>query len=107
MCAQPLSETPAPTPTPSDRPGRPRITPLQWVGLAVLILLVANQMGLLSLASPGGISTFVQQQLPFFVALVFAITIHEFSHGLVATLFGDSTPRRAGRLTLNPLKHLD
>src|SRR5262249_59851663 len=77
------------------------------VGLAVLILLVANQMGLLSLAGPGGISTFVQQQLPFFVALVFAITIHEFSHGLVATLFGDSTPRRAGRLTLNPLKHLD
>ena len=36
-----------------------------------------------------------------------AITVHEFSHGLVATLFGDSTPRRAGRLTLNPLKHLD
>ncbi len=41
------------------------------------------------------------------VALVLAITVHEFSHGLVATLFGDDLPRRVGRLTLNPLKHLD
>jgi Zn-dependent protease len=105
VCAQPLSETPASAP--SERPGRPRITPLQWVGLAVLVLLIANQMGLLQLASPGGISTFVQEELPFFVALVVAITVHEFSHGFVATQFGDSTPRRAGRLTLNPLKHLD
>src|SRR5205807_3014650 len=46
-------------------------------------------------------------RLPFFVALVLAITVHEFSHGFVATLFGDDLPRRVGRLTLNPLKHLD
>lgn len=39
--------------------------------------------------------------------LLFALTIHEFSHGLVAYLLGDPTPKRAGRLTLNPLKHLD
>ena len=41
------------------------------------------------------------------MALVVGITFHEFSHGLVATWFGDDVPRRAGRLTLNPLKHLD
>jgi Zn-dependent protease len=85
-----------------DSPGRPRtrITPIQWVGLAVLILLFANQTGLLSL---GGL----ERRLPFLVGLVLAITVHEFSHGFVATLFGDDLPRRVGRLTLNPLKHLD
>ena len=35
------------------------------------------------------------------------ITLHELSHGLAAYLLGDDTAKRAGRLTLNPLKHLD
>ena len=35
------------------------------------------------------------------------ITLHELSHGLVAWCLGDDTAKRAGRLTLNPLKHLD
>ncbi len=35
------------------------------------------------------------------------ITLHELSHGLVAFWLGDDTAKRAGRLTLNPLKHLD
>ena len=41
------------------------------------------------------------------VALLGAITVHEFSHALVADRLGDGTPRRMGRLTLNPLAHLD
>lgn len=41
------------------------------------------------------------------ITLIIAFTIHEFSHAWVATRFGDDTPERAGRLTLNPLKHLD
>ncbi|GBD11634.1 hypothetical protein HRbin23_01304 [bacterium HR23] len=41
------------------------------------------------------------------VALVVALTVHEFSHALVATALGDRTARRAGRLSLNPLAHLD
>ncbi len=36
-----------------------------------------------------------------------AITCHEVSHGFVAKIFGDTTASRMGRLTLNPLKHLD
>lgn len=40
-------------------------------------------------------------------ALVYAITIHEFSHVLAAKLQGDDTGERLGRLTLNPLAHLD
>ena len=89
-------------------PGAPRrgpaITPIQWVGLAVLILLLLNQLGLLN--SRNGVGGLLNR-LPFFVALILAITVHEFSHGLLATLFGDYLPRRVGRLTLNPIKHLD
>lgn len=40
-------------------------------------------------------------------ALLVALTLHELSHALVATRFGDPTPRRQGRLTLNPVAHLD
>ena len=40
-------------------------------------------------------------------AIFFAITIHEFAHGWVALRCGDPTARDAGRLTLNPLAHLD
>jgi Zn-dependent protease len=39
--------------------------------------------------------------------LIIAFTVHEFSHAFVADRFGDNTPRLNGRLTLNPLKHLD
>ncbi len=71
------------------------------------MLLVLDQMGLLRVGSPGSALTSLQGVLPRVVALVVGITVHEFSHGFVATLFGDDVPRRAGRLTLNPLKHLD
>ncbi len=43
----------------------------------------------------------------FVVALVLAITVHEFSHAVAATLLGDLTPRRDGRVSLNPRAHLD
>ena len=41
------------------------------------------------------------------LVLVIAFTIHEFAHAWTATQFGDETPRLNGRLTLNPLAHLD
>ncbi len=41
------------------------------------------------------------------VVLIFSVVIHEVSHGLAADRLGDSTARLMGRLTLNPLKHLD
>lgn len=43
----------------------------------------------------------------FSLSLVVAITVHEFSHALGATLLGDNTARNLGRLTLRPLAHLD
>lgn len=39
--------------------------------------------------------------------VLFAITLHEAAHGFVARAFGDPTAERLGRITLNPLKHID
>ncbi len=39
--------------------------------------------------------------------LLFAIILHEYAHGWTAYQLGDSTAKQAGRLTLNPLKHID
>ena len=41
------------------------------------------------------------------VILLFSVIIHELAHGYVAYSLGDPTAKYAGRLTLNPLKHLD
>ncbi|WP_456324094.1 site-2 protease family protein [Desulfonauticus submarinus] len=43
----------------------------------------------------------------FIFPLILGITLHEVGHGYVAYLLGDPTAKNAGRLTLNPLKHLD
>jgi len=43
----------------------------------------------------------------FLIAVIAGITFHEFSHAAVATLQGDPTARSEGRLTLNPISHLD
>lgn len=47
------------------------------------------------------------QLLVFFVALVPSIIAHEVSHGVVALWLGDDTAKRAGRLTANPVRHID
>jgi len=41
------------------------------------------------------------------IVLIFSVMIHEISHGYIAEYLGDPTARLAGRLTLNPIKHLD
>jgi len=43
----------------------------------------------------------------YVVILIMSVVIHEISHGFMAERFGDQTARHAGRLTLNPLAHLD
>jgi Zn-dependent protease len=45
--------------------------------------------------------------LAFVIVLLTAFSVHEFAHAWTADLFGDDTPRLNGRLTLNPLAHLD
>ena len=54
---------------------------------------------------------FLTQSLPVFigimVALIVGITFHEFSHAAVADQLGDHRPRALGRVSLNPIRHLD
>ena len=45
--------------------------------------------------------------VPFIIAILLALTVHEWAHAIVADRLGDPTPRSAGRLTLNPAAHLD
>ena len=56
-------------------------------------------------ASP--VTAILLQLIISIIAFMSAITIHEFSHAFVAYLLGDDTAKRHGRLTLNPLAHID
>jgi len=47
------------------------------------------------------------EALGLLIAVIFAIIFHEIAHGYVAKLNGDNTAKYSGRLTLNPIKHLD
>jgi len=49
----------------------------------------------------------VRETLILFGCLVVAVILHEISHGVAAFWFGDDTAKRAGRLTLNPVPHID
>ncbi|GAB0056799.1 hypothetical protein SIID45300_01111 [Candidatus Magnetaquicoccaceae bacterium FCR-1] len=49
----------------------------------------------------------VQNIIIWAPGILFAITLHEWAHGRVATWLGDPTPRLMGRLTLNPIPHID
>ena len=51
--------------------------------------------------------TYIQKIAVYALPVIFAITVHEAAHGFAARYFGDMTADRAGRITLNPLKHID
>ena len=51
--------------------------------------------------------TLLQRIVVWILPVVFAITVHEVAHGWVAKKFGDNTASALGRLTLNPIKHID
>lgn len=51
--------------------------------------------------------TIIQKVAIWAIPVLFAITLHEVAHGWVASKFGDQTARLAGRLTINPVKHID
>ena len=51
--------------------------------------------------------TFIQRIVVWVLPVVFAITVHEVAHGWVAKKYGDNTASILGRLTLNPIKHID
>ena len=49
----------------------------------------------------------IQKIIIWGIPVIFAITVHEVAHGWVALKFGDRTAQMMGRLTLNPIKHID
>jgi Zn-dependent protease len=74
----------------------PRTMRTLWVlaGALVLVALVAHH-------------NITEQEIIIFCVIVPSIILHEVSHGYVAKAFGDDTAARAGRLTLNPVVHVD
>ena len=69
------------------------------INIVLAIIIIA---GLLSMSSAEWL--YLLLTLP---AVIIAITFHEFAHAFAADRLGDTTPRNQGRLTLNPLSHLD
>lgn len=53
------------------------------------------------------ITNLVQTVLIYALPVIFAITVHEAAHGYVARYLGDDTAYLMGRMTLNPLRHID
>jgi len=51
--------------------------------------------------------TLIQRIVVWILPVIFAITVHEVAHGWVAKKYGDNTAFALGRLTLNPIKHID
>src|SRR5829696_7907874 len=80
--------------------GLSRLSPVQLVVLLVIGVLVFGAPILRSLTDPLHFVSLI-------LGLVVGITVHEASHATVAVLLGDPTPRMMGRVSLNPLRHLD
>lgn len=55
----------------------------------------------------GQLAAMIKSATTWVVPVVFAVTLHEAAHGFVALRFGDDTALRAGRVSLNPLNHID
>lgn len=72
-----------------------------WVFIAfALYLTFANLSGV-------GLVEWILQRLYMIPGIVIGLSLHEFGHAFVADRLGDPTPRRAGRVTTNPLAHMD
>jgi Zn-dependent protease len=71
-----------------------RTTIIVVIGVAIFAFLIASDR----------ITRF---EIIYFCMLIPSIILHEISHGVVALALGDDTAKRAGRLTLNPAKHVD
>jgi len=86
---------PWPAPPPGRRGGIDPRTAI-WIiaGVALVIILVRSHK-------------FHTYQALMLLALIPSVILHEVSHGAVAYAFGDDTAKRAGRLTLNPVSHVD
>ncbi|MHB8319895.1 MAG: site-2 protease family protein [Acidimicrobiales bacterium] len=81
--------------------GRSRITSHDPKSLIWIIIIVAVLVILIRSHHVSSLEVII------FCTIVPSIILHEIAHGYVALLFGDDTAKRAGRLTLNPISHVD
>ena len=85
-------------------PARPPVAPAPARnGERTAVLVVLGLLAALAISK----GTIDGQTLILLATIVPSIILHEISHGAVANFFGDDTAKRAGRLTLNPLAHVD
>ena len=76
---------------------------LLWIGGTILFLFFLS----LALRSTGSILLTVFRYLILIPIILISLSFHEYCHARMADFLGDPTPRRMGRLSLNPLRHLD
>lgn len=79
----------------------------KFVKISILILNGVRMIGTLQSIWDGFDFTYILSIVLAVIPSLLCITLHEMSHGYVALLLGDTTARDAGRLTLDPIKHLD
>ena len=73
------------------------------IGSAILFLFVIS----MALQTTGSLINSAFYYIFLVPVILLSLTIHEYSHAMMADFLGDPTPRRMGRLSLNPLRHLE
>ncbi|MBC7765361.1 MAG: site-2 protease family protein [Hyphomonadaceae bacterium] len=76
-------------------------------GTAILILAVIGYMAFNNMSGGNGFSNVLDTIIYLIPAILLSLTVHEFCHGFAAYLMGDNTAKYQGRLSLNPIRHLD
>lgn len=76
---------------------------LLWIGGIILFLFAVS----LALRSPEDLMGSAFRFIVLVPIILLSLTFHELAHALMADFLGDPTPRRMGRISLNPLRHLD
>jgi Zn-dependent protease len=74
-----------------------------FIAILLALLLVRG----IGRSSGGNIWDFILETLYYLPGIVAGITVHEFAHAFAAYKLGDNTPKEQGRVTLNPLAHID
>jgi len=77
------------------------INPINLVVIAMVVLSALRQ------ALVGNFSQWVVDTVLMLPGIIIGLSFHEFAHAMVATLCGDDTPRLQGRVTVNPIAHVD
>ena len=72
-----------------------------------VIIIIALMLGNNLLSSNQSLGEWLYDQLLFLPAILVGLTFHEAAHGFASYWLGDPTPKLQGRLSLNPLKHID